>query len=118
MYKNILWRIVLLAGYPLILFGMNYLWGYIWWDQNDRLRATILVIIGYPTILIFRWLFDMRDNIFYLINAILVILPFYYVIIRAAIGLFRKDKYAKVYRILALVVWGFGGWVMYMLQWT
>jgi hypothetical protein len=43
---------------------------------------------------------------------------FYYVTIRTIIGLFLKDKYAKIHRILVLIAWMIGGGYMYMLQYT
>lgn len=79
---------------------------------SDILKATVLIIIGYPIILAFEWLLVSMCLI-----QIFIFLAFY-VIIRAIIGLFIKDKYAKWYRILAVIAWGIGGWFMYMLQWT
>jgi hypothetical protein len=79
---------------------------------RDILKATVLIIIGYPIILAFEWLSASMCLI-----QIFIFLAFY-VIIRAIIGLFIKDKYAKWYRILAVIAWGIGGWFMYMLQWT
>jgi hypothetical protein len=79
---------------------------------SDILKATVLIIAGYPVILALQWLWEIG-------NFIPIFIFFYfYVIIRAIVGLFVKNKYTKIYRILAVIVWVIGGWVMYMLQFT
>jgi hypothetical protein len=87
----------------------------IWWcrppvfEVSDIVIATVLIIVGYPIIIAVRGFFG--------IGGIILLIDMY-VIIRAIVGFYRKDKYAKTYRILAVIVWVIGGWFLYMLQFT